>query len=243
MILRRVIEHVRHQEWTAIAIDLVIVVVGVFIGIQVSNWNTEAIERRETQDAMRRLADDMRLSIQLTQDGATFMAQNARYADLVFDRLRNCSLAENERDEFATGLYRLGKVTTARFVRTTFDELRDSGRLGYLRDARLRQALDETARRQDSHEVVFRLIVARTDPHMAYIDSQVIYDIGAAVGGDARIRWNQLDIDFDQACHDRRFLAAVGAVRNYTYDNLTDSNRMQARFAAILALVEKDAAR
>jgi hypothetical protein len=39
MILRRVIEHVREQNWTAIGIDFVIVVVGVFIGIQVSNWN------------------------------------------------------------------------------------------------------------------------------------------------------------------------------------------------------------
>ena len=39
MLLRRVIAHVRRQEWTAIGIDLVIVVVGVFIGIQVANWN------------------------------------------------------------------------------------------------------------------------------------------------------------------------------------------------------------
>jgi hypothetical protein len=39
MLLRRVIKHVRKQEWTAIAIDFVIVVVGVFIGIQAANWN------------------------------------------------------------------------------------------------------------------------------------------------------------------------------------------------------------
>ena len=35
MLLRRVIEHVRDQNWTAIAIDFVIVVAGVFVGIQV----------------------------------------------------------------------------------------------------------------------------------------------------------------------------------------------------------------
>ncbi len=39
MLLRRVIDHVKHQNWTAVALDFVIVVVGVFIGIQVSNWN------------------------------------------------------------------------------------------------------------------------------------------------------------------------------------------------------------
>jgi hypothetical protein len=39
MILRRVIEHVQEQNWTAMAIVFVIVVLGVFIGIQFSNWN------------------------------------------------------------------------------------------------------------------------------------------------------------------------------------------------------------
>ena len=39
MRLRRIIEHLAAQHWTAVWIDSVIVVVGVFIGIQVSNWN------------------------------------------------------------------------------------------------------------------------------------------------------------------------------------------------------------
>lgn len=45
MLLRRIIEHVKAQNWTAIAIDFVIVVVGVFIGIQVSNWNDARVTR------------------------------------------------------------------------------------------------------------------------------------------------------------------------------------------------------
>ena len=39
MILRRVMEHVKSQNWTAVAVDFLIVVVGVFIGIQLGNWN------------------------------------------------------------------------------------------------------------------------------------------------------------------------------------------------------------
>ncbi|KFZ38448.1 hypothetical protein HR45_03155 [Shewanella mangrovi] len=41
MWLRRIAEHVREQNWTAIVIDFAIVVMGVFIGIQVSNWNQQ----------------------------------------------------------------------------------------------------------------------------------------------------------------------------------------------------------
>lgn len=46
LILRRVIQHFRNQEWTAIGIDFVIVVFGVVIGILVANWN----ENRKSAD-------------------------------------------------------------------------------------------------------------------------------------------------------------------------------------------------
>ena len=60
MTLRRVVDHFRRQEWTAIAIDLVIVVVGVFIGMQVSNWN------EERQPRQRAVVFTERLRIALT---------------------------------------------------------------------------------------------------------------------------------------------------------------------------------
>jgi len=41
MILRRVVDHLKLQHWTAIGIELVIVILGVFVGMQVSNWNDE----------------------------------------------------------------------------------------------------------------------------------------------------------------------------------------------------------
>ena len=59
MLLRRIIEHVKAQNWTAIVLDFVIVVFGVFIGIQVSNWNDGlAFEKRE-QVLMRELRSEI----------------------------------------------------------------------------------------------------------------------------------------------------------------------------------------
>ena len=36
--LRHVIVHLRRQDWTAVFIELAVVVVGVFIGAQAANW-------------------------------------------------------------------------------------------------------------------------------------------------------------------------------------------------------------
>jgi len=45
MFMRRAVEHFKQQHWMAIGIDLVIVVLGVFLGMQVSNWNEDRIEQ------------------------------------------------------------------------------------------------------------------------------------------------------------------------------------------------------
>jgi hypothetical protein len=63
MILRRVIGHFRQQEWTAIAIDFVIVVVGVFVGLQVNNWNEARADRVREAAHLAGLAQDIRADI------------------------------------------------------------------------------------------------------------------------------------------------------------------------------------
>ncbi len=58
MILRRVIAHFRKQEWTAIALDFLIVVVGVFIGLQVNNWNEARADFQREASYLAALKDD-----------------------------------------------------------------------------------------------------------------------------------------------------------------------------------------
>ncbi len=65
MILRRVIKHFRNQEWTAIFLDFVIVVVGVFMGFQVQQWATNAGQRVSETNYLDRLHGEV---VQLTQD-------------------------------------------------------------------------------------------------------------------------------------------------------------------------------
>lgn len=63
MILRRVIAHFRKQEWTAIAIDFVIVVVGVFVGLQVNNWNEARKDHAREVVYLKGVVKDLRKDI------------------------------------------------------------------------------------------------------------------------------------------------------------------------------------
>ena len=64
MLLRRVMAHVKTQDWTAIVIDFVIVVAGVFVGIQVSNWNASRIERELMRGHLSEIAEDLRTHLE-----------------------------------------------------------------------------------------------------------------------------------------------------------------------------------
>jgi regulation of enolase protein 1 (concanavalin A-like superfamily) len=64
MILRRVTSSLKEQHWMTIAIELVIVIIGVFIGTQVSNWSQARLEHRQTQRMLDELVPE--LSKQLT---------------------------------------------------------------------------------------------------------------------------------------------------------------------------------
>ena len=59
MLLRRISEHVRAQNWTAVTLDFMIVVVGVFIGIQVSNWNDDRSLRERERVYLEQLLIDL----------------------------------------------------------------------------------------------------------------------------------------------------------------------------------------
>ncbi len=63
MILRRITEHVKTQNWLAVGIDFFIVVVGVFIGLQFSNWNEARQERAQEADYVQRLHDEAKAGL------------------------------------------------------------------------------------------------------------------------------------------------------------------------------------
>lgn len=59
MILSRIIKHLKEQNWTAIGIELMIVIIGVFIGAQASNWNDERRERDGERVFLQRIRQDI----------------------------------------------------------------------------------------------------------------------------------------------------------------------------------------
>lgn len=81
MIFKRVAAGLRAQNWIAIAIEVVIVIVGVFVGTQVSNWNAARLEKRETEQMIAQLGPSLQLLSDFYPRARTYYATTRRYAD------------------------------------------------------------------------------------------------------------------------------------------------------------------
>lgn len=55
MLLRSITKHVKDQNWFAVALDFFIVVVGILIAFQITNWNEERAERTLEAEYTQRL--------------------------------------------------------------------------------------------------------------------------------------------------------------------------------------------
>ena len=84
MILRRLTHNLRTQNWTAITIELFIVILGVFVGTQVSNWNAQRLEKRETQRMLAQLKPNLKSLTDYYTNARAYYATTRRYAGAAF---------------------------------------------------------------------------------------------------------------------------------------------------------------
>ncbi|MCX7357669.1 MAG: hypothetical protein NT015_05950 [Alphaproteobacteria bacterium] len=137
MILRRVMEHLRKQEWTAVGIDFLIVVVGVFLGLQVNNWNEAAADRRAESAYLSQLQGDLQRIEGQVREQVEFEQFQARLAVSVGDLIADDRTSQRNL-RIATGLTQLTMRRTLRTESPTFTDLQSSGNLEIISDAELR---------------------------------------------------------------------------------------------------------
>lgn len=67
MILRRFMQHVKEQSWFAVGLDVIAVVVGIFLGMQVTEWNEVRKDLVEEGEYILLVKDDIEQLLLLQQ--------------------------------------------------------------------------------------------------------------------------------------------------------------------------------
>ena len=142
MLLRRITQHVKEQNWFAVGIDFVIVVIGVFIGLQVANWNDARITAQSDTARTAALLDDLKsIKTSIVVEEDIFLRTHAGWIR-VFRALEACEPLEQD-EETALAFARFQSSANLIIPQSAFEEMEDYGSFSRLNDPSLRRDVAE----------------------------------------------------------------------------------------------------
>ena len=137
MILRRAAEHLKQQHWTAFVIELVIVVLGVFIGMQVSNWNDALRDRAREQAYLEGIAADLDESIVSIQKSIDLSKDRMALDELLIKAETDPDVVRADPGRFLYAITRGGYTHVPAIRAYTFETIKSTGDLNIIRDKQL----------------------------------------------------------------------------------------------------------
>ncbi len=179
MILRRLSQSLKEQNWTAIVIEFILLVVGVFLGIQVANWNEAQQDHKREAEFIARLDRDfqkidMRLADNISRWELKTTATLRVLADL--DAFQKTGRWPRTKAEMLVDLndtfnYRIPAPRSATYI-----ELLSAGQLGLIQNTNLRDALLEYDAQVGYSMTGFDVLAKRVEPFMAKVVAHLEYD-------------------------------------------------------------------
>ncbi len=249
MILRRLAEHLKEQNWAAISIEFVLLVLGVFLGIQVANWNEARQEHQRGLEYIERLRRDFdAIDARLTEGVRMWrgIAESPRRLLLDFEAFQRTGAWPREKAEILVDLSNTlrGRVPASRAP--AYVELVSVGQVGLIRDIPSREALHAYDAQTESTNTVYNLLLRRNEAPMAILVAHLAYnqdlplDVAASNVLVMGIQsWS--DVDLESMATDPKLTWALNSFALANWNQLFAAKLQQERTLAVKALLNPQA--
>ena len=144
MLLRRITKHITDQNWFAVFIDFLIVVVGILLAFQITEWSEQRQDASLETTYLNRLAADLDETINYLSCRDEQQTELKSNIENALATINNREASDQELIE-AVNLY-ISKGTNLsdfKVTRTTFDDLQSTGNLGLIRNEELVKSLGQ----------------------------------------------------------------------------------------------------
>ena len=167
--IQRITKHLRDQNWFAVWLELCIVFLAVFVGLQADTWNEDRIARSNATTYYARLIDDLRAEEGTRLSRITYFQQTFEHGE---SALRALSRPKDSLGEqFLIDLYQVTQIWNYTPQRATYDELLSIGIANAIPDAEVRRLLAnyylglENSKQIQQERVPFRSNLRRYMPY------------------------------------------------------------------------------
>ncbi len=141
MIIRRLAEAIREQSWGTISVEFVIVVAGIFVGLQADGWNDARKDRVSERRYLERLYDDLAQDIDEMRYGANLSQSRRDMGRLLLRAIDDPDIARSDPVAFITAIEQAGYTFLPSTNDSTFEEIKFAGLL-ILNDSEVPGELD-----------------------------------------------------------------------------------------------------
>ena len=244
MLLRSITKHVKDQNWFAVALDFFIVVAGILIAFQITNWNEGRQDLARQEVYLERLHNDFesireRLSLHLEHygkaiEGADYVLSLIRtdetdLADLNVDRGR----LQNGVEDFTSSRIPPGSPAT-------YIEMVSEGQLSGVRPIQLRNKLAEYDQLLGIVQELSRIVIDR-----GFRQSRIIYrhvELLSTMDADSLtgINLELISYDLGGMRSDKEFAISVTILRQDAMNSLGQRRFQLALIDEILEMLEEE---
>ena len=168
MVVRRIREHVATHNWFAVSVDVVIVVLGVFLGTQVNNWNETRLENDRAKEYRARLIAELDFDARQYALQAAYYRQAREYGLQALSALDGAPVSDRD---FVIAAYQLTQTDTTKAKTGVFDEMAANGLVDHLGDDETQQLASdfylsvEVAQRTNETIYPYRTLLRETMPY------------------------------------------------------------------------------
>lgn len=141
MILSRIANKIRNGDWGTVAVEILVVVVGIFLGLQVDNWNEERKERHREIRYLERLYEDLGEDLRSIESSLGAYSAREKMVEFLLDTIENPDLVRTDPSYFIRSIQLVAFTTPPAISGHTFEELKFGGELSIIRDEALRSNL------------------------------------------------------------------------------------------------------
>ncbi len=141
MILRHLADAIRGQNWFTVLIEVAVVVVGIFLGLQVDDWNERRKEHSLERDFIGRLEAEVDANIAVYQTAIQQAESDENLYRNYFDYLNDPAAPSPDESQLLAGLCRVGVKPRPPFDNSVYDELVSAGRSDIIGYVQLRRSL------------------------------------------------------------------------------------------------------
>lgn len=123
MILRRLATALKKQDWITISIEILIVVFGVFIGLQLGNWNSEQQERALYEQSFDRMIAELKDNVRQLEEIHQFLDEPIATVQRALEDLRTCQIGDDAQARVQEAFGPLGLTIRFSVNTTSIDQL------------------------------------------------------------------------------------------------------------------------